>query len=75
MTQPGPAQRPFEFDPAAHHQPIELVAEPDAAADGEAGLGLPPPRRRGWSGRLLGLFTLGEFLSEVGDLEITTGTA
>ena len=59
MTQPGPAQRPFEFDPAAHYQPIELVAEPDAAADEGATLGLPPPRRRGWSGRLLGLFTLG----------------
>ena len=40
MTQPGPAQRPFEFDPAVHHQPIELVAEPDAAADEEAGQAL-----------------------------------
>ena len=61
MTQPRPAPRPFELDPAegaivVEVTPEDALIEAEAALEGEA---LPPPRKRGWGGRLLGLFTLG----------------
>ena len=61
MTQPRPAPRPFELDPAGgatvvEVSPEEALIEAEAELEGEV---LPPPRERSWGGRLLGLFTLG----------------
>ncbi len=61
MTSTRPAPRPFELDPQGA-EVVEVTPE-EARAEAEEGLEgevLPPtPRKRGWSGRLLGLFTLG----------------
>jgi putative membrane protein len=60
MTKPRPAPRPFELDPAAGPRVVEVTPE-QAMVEAEAGLEAEtlPPRKRGWGGRLLGLFTLG----------------
>jgi putative membrane protein len=58
-----PALRPFELDPAAPGVRVEEVPTAlaaSAAAEAETPrLVEPAPARRGWGGRLLGLFTLG----------------
>ena len=61
MSTPRPAPRPFELDPTASDTVVEEVTGGRALAEagGEAEPELPPPHRRSWSGRLLGLFTLG----------------
>ena len=60
MSSDRPPPRPFEFDPSVAPQPIEPVLDPESESD-EADVVVLPPQRRGWSGRLLGLFVLGVF--------------
>ena len=61
MSTPRPALRPFELDPATSDTVVEEVTAERALAEaeGEAEPELPPQHRRSWTGRLLGLFTLG----------------
>lgn len=60
MTKDRPALRPFELDPAADTTVIEEVTVEQALADtGTEPAIAMPPRKRPWTGRLLGLFTLG----------------
>ncbi len=60
MTKDRPALRPFEFDPADGTSVIEEVAVEQALADADPELVVrPQPPKRSWTGRLLGLFTLG----------------
>lgn len=60
MTKDRPPLRPFELDPAAGTTVIEEVTAERALAEADDGPTLgPPPRKRPWTGRLLGLFTLG----------------
>jgi putative membrane protein len=61
MTAPRSTLRPFELDPAASDTVVEEVAAERALAEaeGEPEPELAPPHRRHWTGRLLGLFTLG----------------
>ena len=58
-----PAPRPFELDPAASSTVVEEVKAEQALAGTETArpemAAAEPSQRRGWSGRLLGLFTLG----------------
>ena len=60
MTKGHTPPPPFEFDPSVAPQPIEVVPDTDAIAE-DADAVILPPRRRSWSGRLLGLFVLGVF--------------
>lgn len=57
-----PVPRPFELDPAASSTVVEEVKAEQALAEtvsaDPAAVAEPAPKR-GWSGRLLGLFTLG----------------
>jgi putative membrane protein len=61
MTRDRPAPRPFELDPLAGSTVVEEIpaelAEAEAAAEQAAAI--PPPKRSRWTGRLLGLFSLG----------------
>src|SRR4051795_1659625 len=62
MTAPRSTLRPFELDPAASDTVVEEVAAERALAEAEGKPEPelpPPPHRRHWTGRLLGLFTLG----------------
>lgn len=82
MSRDRPGLRPFELDPSAattviQPVPAEVPSSPESEIEEPRSLAPPEPRRR-WTGRLLGLFTLGvvgagvvQAIDYVGDLLLT----